>query len=189
MAVLKVTISTARPDTFYEGNFETAGGKNAIAQRLQQHVQSIACGGELAFSSSVPPTIAFAVQENQVRASGTFTLSGNLTANDTIIINGVTFTAVASGATGNQFNIGGSAALTIVAAAAAINASATALVSGYITATATSATVLTITSAFYGLAGNQCTIAEGVDGGTVITASGARLTAGAEDATASSITF
>jgi len=188
MGVLNLVVTTARPDNYLTSTFETAGDKHAIAQRIVNYLQSLQTGSELA-SGTTAPSIAISVQGNAVRAAGTITFSGNLSANDTILINGVTFTAVASGATGNQFNIGASAALTIVAAAAAINASATALVSSQVSAAATSATVLTITSLFYGVAGNQCTIAEGVDAGNVMTVSGARLTAGAADATAQTLAF
>lgn len=114
-----------------------------------------------------------------VKASGTVTFSGTGAANDTIIINGVTFTAKASGATGNEWNVGASATLSAAAAAAAINASATALISGYVTASASEG-VLTITAGKAGIMGNTVTIAEGVDGSSHMAVSGARLTGGSE---------
>jgi phage tail sheath gpL-like len=103
------------------------------------------------------------------------------------LINGVTFTCAAS-PTGNQWAPGASATASAANLAAAINASVTSLVSGYVTASSV-AGVLTITSVFYGLSGNQCTIAEGVDGGSVMTVSGARLTAGATDSGALTLQF
>lgn len=112
-----------------------------------------------------------------VAASGTITFSGTGAASDTVLINGVTFTAVASGATGNQWNVGGSATLSAAALAAAIVASATALVNAHVTATAASG-VVTITSKFEGVQGNAVTIAEGVDGSSHMAVSGARLTGG-----------
>jgi phage tail sheath gpL-like len=112
-----------------------------------------------------------------VRASGTITFTGVGSANDTILINGVTFTAKASGATGNEWNVGASATLSAAALKAAINASATALVSGHVTAD-NAAGVLTISSKFYDVSGNAVTIAEGVDSGNVMAVSGARLTGG-----------
>jgi hypothetical protein len=188
MSVLKVTISSARPSTFLTQNFETTTGSHAVAQRLLAYINGVQTGTEGPHSSTVPPTIAFAIQENQAQATGTITFGGVGAANDTVLINGVTFTAQASGATGNQWNVGATATLSAAALAAAINASVTALVSGYVTA-ANVAGVLTITSAFYGTSGNQCTIAKGVDSLTAMTVSGARLTGGSEDATASSLTF
>lgn len=57
-------------------------------------------------------------------AAGTIRWSGNLAVGDTITINGVVFTAVASGATGAQFNIGGSLSATIDNIVTVLNASA-----------------------------------------------------------------
>lgn len=63
----------------------------------------------------------------------------NLTADDTVTIGTITFTAKASGATGNEFNIGADATADAVALAAAINASSS--VAGLVTAEAASGTV------------------------------------------------
>lgn len=112
-----------------------------------------------------------------VRASGTFTFSSAASANDTVLINGVTFTAKASGASGNEFNVGASATASATNLAAAINASATALVNLHVTASSALG-VVTVYSVNYGALGNAVTIAEGVDSGSVITVSGARLTGG-----------
>lgn len=119
----------------------------------------------------------FDVFANGVAATGTITFSGTGAANDTILVNGVTFTAKTSGATGNQWNVGASATASAANLAAAINASATALVSDHVTASAASG-VVTITSKFNSVAGNAVTIAEGVDAGSVMAVSGARLTGG-----------
>ncbi len=188
MAVLKLSISTGRPSTYYNQKFETVKGKHSIATQLAAFIVSVSTGTEKAMSASIPPRIAISVQENEVRASGTISFSAVATADDTLIINGVTFTAKASGATGNEFNVGVTATASATNLAAAINASGTALVSGYVTASSLVG-VVTVTSAFYGLSGNQTTIAEGVDFGSVITVSGARLTAGAADATAQTLSF
>lgn len=108
-----------------------------------------------------------------VAATGTLTLVSTVATN-TCVINGVTFTAIASGATGNQFNVGGSDTITAANLAATINASVTALIPGYVTATSALG-VVTVSSAFLGTAGNQVTLT----GGSNITASAARLTGGA----------
>lgn len=126
---------------------------------------------------------SFTVFSNPTAATGTITFSGTGAANDTILINGVTFTAKASGATGDQWNVGASATASAAALAAAINASATALVSGHVTASAASG-VVTITSKFSNVSGNAVTIAEGVDSGNAMTVSGARLTGGTNGTTA-----
>jgi phage tail sheath gpL-like len=188
MSVLKLAITSKRPTAYLTSNFETAGGKYAITQRIINYLTGLSTGTEGAASASAPPSIAISVQDNQVQASGTIAFSNVASANDTILINGVTFTAKASGATGNQWNVGADATACAANLAAAINASVTSLVASYVTAAAATGTV-TITSAFYGLAGNQCTIAKGVDSGSVMTVSGARLTAGAEDASAQTLSF
>jgi phage tail sheath gpL-like len=188
MATLLLSVSTKRPTNYLTFTFETTGGKTDIAQRVVNYLERIISGNESAQSSSVPPTIAISVQNSMVQASGTITFSAAATANDTLIINGVTFTAKASGAGANEFNVGLTATASATNLAASINASVTALVSGYVTASSALG-VVTVTSAFYGTSGNQATIAEGVDSGSVITVSGARLTAGANDSSAKTLTF
>ncbi len=121
---------------------------------------------------------------DQTTASGTFTFTGHASANDTVLINGVTFTGETSGAGNNQWNIGASATATALALANAINASTTALVSGVVKATP-AAGIVTISSLLSGQAGNAVTIAKGTDAGSVNTASGARLTGGAAPTTVS----
>ncbi len=184
MAVLKLAVSTARPDSYLESNFETAGGKTAIAQRIVDYIQRVISGNESAMSTSIPPQIAISVQENEVRASGTLT-SVSVIATNSVVINGVSFAAVDSGATGNQFVRTADNAVTSTNLAAAINASVTALIAGYVTASALS-NVVTVTSVFYGLAGNTMTMS--TTGGT-ITSSVTRLASGAVDATAQTLQF
>lgn len=188
MAVLKLKISTARPTAYLTTTFQSVTGARAIAERLKQYIERVASGNELAMSSSVPPQIVVTVQEDQTQASGTVTFSAAATANDTVLVNGVTLTAVASGATNNQWNVGTGATGSANGLAAAINASSTALVSGQVTAAA-AAGVVTITAVAYGVTGNAITIAEGVDGGSVMTVSGARLTGGAADAGEQTLNF
>lgn len=187
MAVLKLKITTARDTNTLKSIFETAGGNHAICQRIVNFIESINGGSELAQGASTPPSIAISIQNNQVLASQTVTFSAVATANDTVVINGVTFTAAAA-AGANQWAVGASATASAAGLAAAINASVTALISGYVTATSALG-VTTVTSAFYGLAGNTATIAEGVDAGNVMTVGGARLTGGLEDATAQTLNF
>lgn len=122
-----------------------------------------------------------AITGSGVQASGTIAFSGAGAADDTVLINGVTFTAVAAGATGNQWVPGASATLSAAALAAAINASVTALVSDYVYASAATGT-LTIKARRIGKFGNTFTIAEGVDGSNHMTVSGARLASGTDSA-------
>lgn len=122
-----------------------------------------------------------------VHASGTVTFSGAATADDTVVINGVTFTAKASGATGEQFNIGSDEEDSAANLAAAINASEDAGIAGIVTASV-SAGVVTVSAARPGKLGNAITVAEGVDAGSVIAVSAARLSGGS-DGTEKSYSF
>ena len=108
-----------------------------------------------------------------VAATGTATLA-SVVATDKLTINGVDFTAVASGATGNQFNVGVDDTATAANLAAAVNASTTSLVQGYVTATSAAA-VVTVTAMMPGLCGNTQTLAQT---GGHITLSASRLTGG-----------
>lgn len=114
------------------------------------------------------------------QATGTLTFA-SVIATDAFTINGVSFECVASGATGNQFDVGGDDEETAANAVAAINASASALVSGLAGVTATSEDdVITLTARMPGVTGNAITIATG-DG--TITPSGERLTGGTNGTT------
>lgn len=105
-----------------------------------------------------------------VAATGTLTVVTNPAATETIAVAGTVFTFVASGATGNQINIGVDANATAAAIAAAVNALA--LVN------ASAATnVVTITAATAGVAGNSIAL---VNNGAKITRSGATLTGGSD---------
>lgn len=120
-------------------------------------------------------------------ASGTVTFTGVGAALDTILINGVTFTARASGATGNEWNVGGSVTASATNLKNAINGSATALVNQHVVATSALG-VVTITALNKGAGGNAITLAEGTDSTTAMAESGARLTGGA-NASANSFSF
>lgn len=155
--------------------------KEARALALAHFIESIQGGVR---NASIAVTIDDGVA---AKATGTIAFSGVGAANDTVLINGVTFTAVASGSTGNQWNVGASATLSAANLAAAIAASASALVSQHVTAAALTGTV-TISALAVGAQGNAVTIAKGVDAGTVMTVSGARLTLGTNSGNASSYT-
>lgn len=118
-----------------------------------------------------------------VKASGTITLSAHV-ATDTVTINGVVFTCVASGATGNQYNQGGSDTISATNLAAAINASVTAKVQGYVVASSSGA-VVTVTANRPGVLGNMCTLAISAHG----SASGATLAGGTDGAQTSTTSY
>lgn len=110
-----------------------------------------------------------------VKATGTITLSSHVATN-TVTVNGITFTCVASGATGNQYNVGASDTLTAEALAAAINANTT--LDGMVVATAASG-VVTLTALIPGEIGNAVTLAISANGSV----SAARMAGGTNGTT------
>lgn len=184
MATLKLSVRTGKDAATLARDYQrSVSAKYPALQSISQLIQSVLSGNE-----SGSPSVGVSVEENEDKATGTITFGGAGAANDTVLINGVTFTAVASGASGNQWNVGGTAAQSAENLAAAINASATDLVNKHVTATAASG-VVTLTAAIPGHAGNAVTIAEGVDAGLVMSVSGPRLTGGAADSSAKTYSF
>ena len=108
-----------------------------------------------------------------VAATGSITFTLNPSATNTIIINGVTWTFVASGATGNQTNIGASLSATMTQLASDLNASANSSIN--VASYAGTATALNITYKTVGAAGNAFTLASGNANGV---ASGITLSGG-----------
>lgn len=106
-------------------------------------------------------------------ATGTLTFSGQPAPTETFTVANVVFTAVASGATGNQFNIGATVALTIDNLVTAVNNSSN--LTFIVTAEATSATLVTFTAYEPGVEGNGIqlstalsnTVAAGFAGGII----------------------
>ena len=101
---------------------------------------------------------------NMVRAVGTLTLSGNPSADETMVLGAFTLTAKNSGATGLQYNIGANAAATTVAIAALINTHAT--LSTLFSATSTATTVV-VTCLTPGLIGNSVAFTESMSNTTI----------------------
>lgn len=133
-------------------------------QGLENYIKGVKSGN---FTSCVK------LRFNAVKASGTFTFD-TVIATDEILINGVTFEAKASGAEGDEFNVGDNDTEAAANAAAAINASGSALVTQHVEASSAGA-VLTITAKRAGVSGNAITISSP---DTTITASAARLAGG-----------
>lgn len=85
---------------------------------LRKEIAHPASSAKLAAGRCATHTITGAT-----KAVGQTTFSGNLTAGDTINVGGTVFTAVASGASGNQFNVAGSLTLTLDNIVTVLNAS------------------------------------------------------------------
>ena len=116
-----------------------------------------------------------------VAATGSFTFSAQPVASSTITVAGTVFTFVASGAVGNQINIGANLAATMTALAVVLNASGVPAVAAA-TYTAT-ANAINIVFDALGHAGNAFTLAASTTPASNATPSGATLTGGANDHT------
>jgi phage tail sheath gpL-like len=183
MSLLNVRITTAVPVSDLSQALETAGGKQTIVQRFLNLVEKLYSGGD-----KNSPSIQFSIDDNDdhaVQASGTVTCASAQAA-DTVTINGVIFTAVSGTPAANEFKVGVTDTADAASLALSINSSVTALVSGYVTATS-SLGVVTIKSVFYGLSGNQTTLA--TSNNTRLAKSGTRLASGVADPDAQTLTF
>ncbi len=143
-----------------------SGGKTAIAQSAATGLTEaftvapglmyqigVTAGAPLGLDNLASATAAAVVL---VAAAGTLTFNSQPAADDTVTINGVAITFKASGATGNQVNIGGNAAGTAQALKTFINAHpGTLLVSA-----AGASNVLTLTAVTPGTGGNSLTLAK-----------------------------
>ena len=121
-------------------------------------------------SSGTPAKGEFLFSNTATAGARTYTVTTNFAANDTVTINGVTLTAKASGATGNQFNVGTDIATSITNIVSALSA-LTAFSSVY-TITSNSTTI-TLTETLAG-GGNTPTAATVV--GTGVMTSGSPVT-------------
>ena len=115
---------------------------------LENYISSLTSGNQSALITA---------KVGAVQASATLTSTGTATAAETFTLCNVVFTARASGATGNEFNVSATVGTQAANIAAAINASSD--LTGIVTATS-SLGVVTITSVVPGLVGNGLQLSE-----------------------------
>lgn len=124
--------------------------------------------------SGYQPTDAITFIGGPGYATGTYTFtSSNPTSGQTVTFNGVTFTFVTSGATGNQVNIGATNFASAVALASVLNSSVNTSID--VASYSVSGLIVTIAYKTSGTGGNAYTLAAGTYGGSV---SGATLSGG-----------
>lgn len=141
----------------------TPGQGNSVLKQMDDFLLELITG---VYRSNVQ------VMSSGVYATGTATLASTVATN-TIVIGGVTLTAVNSGATSVQFNVGATDTITATNLAAAINALTT--INKVVQATS-SAAIVTIACLVPGTIGNLVTLSAG--GGTITV--GASLTGGTD---------
>lgn len=152
---------------------DDSNGSNAQFSAMAAYFAGIGAG--------IQPLSTMDMYGAPVQATGTI-VGDTVVATDTAVIGGFTLTAVASGATANQFNVGASDTLTMAALAAKINGHAT--ISQYVTASADGTTV-TLTAVLPGAMGNGIALA--ATGGLSIGGSATRLASGS-NGTSSTVT-
>ena len=158
MSFMRVVVETNQAGATVARRIKaTTGDKKGSIRRISDFLFAIAKG---AYRGTVE------VCTTAVRATATLTIAGDPTAGDTFVVCGVTFTARAAGATGDEFNItAGNNTAMAAAAAAAVNASASTDVTGAVTASSALG-VLTFTAKVPGAIGNGLVLTESMDNTT-----------------------
>lgn len=141
------------------------GNRMLAGQKLMKYIRGLMGGAKSA---------KVRVGVNAVKASQTLTLA-SVVATNAVTVAGQVFTAVASGATSVQFNVGADDTESAANLAAAINANTT--VNPWVSATS-SAAVVTVSAVYPGLLGNAISTLSG----TNITAGAVRLAGGTNGA-------
>lgn len=139
------------------GSFITAGaGSSEAIRAIADFIMDQLVGGGIRIDYT----------DTAVSASTTGTFTGAPSNSETMVINGVTFTAVTSGATGNQFNIGADVTTTAGNLVTAINASTTAGIINTVSASNV-AGVVTFSSVVPGSVGLNIPITEALSNFTL----------------------
>jgi phage tail sheath gpL-like len=150
VSLQRIVIDTELSADGFKSVCDLAPGQLVAVQNFENYIAAIAGGNQSAILS---------FQVGAVQAAGTLTFASTGPTNtQTCSILNVTFTAVTSGATGNQFNISATPATVAANLAAAINASAN--LTGKVTATSELG-VVTITCVVPGAVGNGLALSAG----------------------------
>lgn len=161
--VLIVTTNNDALTTFSEAAPNGSGGSLTTGAGAWETVQKI---GAFLQAESMGRGINIVYFDTAVSASTTGTFTGAPTNNDTITINSVVFTAVTSGAVGNQFNLGTTATQAATNLVNAVNASTTARILNTVGASSI-AGVVTFFSIVPGSAGIPTPITESLNNFTL----------------------
>lgn len=151
IARLSIDIPALSAGAFARVMPTTTQGPRVSTRRISDFIRGLAGGARAG-------TLELAV--GAVKATATLTVTSTGPTNtETFVIAGTTFTAVTSGATGNQFNINATPATVAANIVAAVNGSATAAVTGSVVASAV-AGVVTFTAKVAGEIGNGLVLTE-----------------------------
>lgn len=160
MSLQRLVINTSLTSAGFKSWCDLAPGQLPALNNFADYVGAVLGGNQSAL---------FSFNVGAVQATGLVTFTGAPSADETVTICNVVFTAKASGATGNQFNIGGSITATALNLATAINASSS--LSGIVTASP-NVGVVTLTAVVPGTMGNGLGLSETLSNATVTAFSG-----------------
>jgi hypothetical protein len=141
-AATAIATNAATQAQGYKTAAETAANAANIAAQSTADIayQTVAeLYADLAHAANITALIT---NDTTAAGSNTYTITTNFTAGATVVFDGVTFTVVASGATGNQFNVGASTTISATNLAAVMAANTT--INAIYTVTA-STNIITIT--------------------------------------------
>ena len=163
MPSVTIQINTDNHKEMFEENTDNP---KQWAVQMSNFFKAAASGSQPCSATQVTSATAL------VKASGTITVA-SIQADDTITINGTTITGKSSPSGASQFDSDGSDTVVATAIAACINAHTS--FTGLVTATS-SAAVVTVSAAQYGVMGNCITLAS--SNGSRLAVSASRLASG-----------
>jgi len=140
-------------------------------------VKSIQISAEGVYSDDLTQQLLLNAIIGKIKATGSVVFGTNPSNNDNFIFNGITWTFVTSGASGNQTNIGASLSATLNQLAIDLNASPNTSLN-VATYTSDNVDTLNIEYDVIGSIGNTYTLADGTQGAANTTPSSSTLTGG-----------
>ena len=148
----------------------TAKYTGTLGNSIQASIQNGALPNSYIAVVSFPgltPQQFMNIPSGAVSATGSIVFTANPLANATVTLNGSAVTFVASGATGNQVNIGATLAATLQSLSLFLNASSDTQISKCNYSTTVATTTLGVSFKTAGTTGNSFTLATNVSGATV----------------------
>jgi hypothetical protein len=165
---ISINVQTSESDNRISGFMQQDSTSQEFSQPgLPRVLDALSRGSLNLYEPNGSASTPYLIEIGNVQATSTVTFTGLPTAADTYTLANVVFTAVASGATNNQFNIGADAGETGDNLAAAINASTTAAINKVFSAASDGAGVVTITCLIPGLIGLGIAASEDLDNATI----------------------
>lgn len=156
----RIVINSSGTKADFQSICDLSPGQLPALQNLENFIGGLSGGN---YSASLE------VKVGSIQASGLITSTGAATATEIFTLCNVVFTARASGAVGNEFNLSATVATQATNIAAAINASSN--LTGIVTASSALG-VVTVVSVVPGLIGNGLQLSEGLSNATITAFSG-----------------